>query len=138
MAKSGPQNGNFVFPKIIIQKDKMIIFLIDNYICKKNLLKFVPIGFKLYWAGIVSSITLLSSSNVLKFLIKWKIPIIGVFVLSRCVTKWKRNSCEKTFKNIYTRNWGVQEWGCAHCKATTCKSCANFGILHWKWWKMLI
>ena len=96
---------------------------------------FVPLGFKLYWAGIVSNITLLSSSNVLKFPIRWKIPIIGVFVLLGCITKWKRNSYEKLSKTIYTRNWGVQEWSYAHCKATTCKSCASFGILHWNGWK---
>ena len=32
-------------------------------------------------------------------------------------------------------NWGVQEWGYAHCKANPCKSCASFGILHWNGWK---
>ncbi len=43
-------------------------------------------------------------------------------------------SSEKTFINVYARIWGVQEWGYAYCKTTTCKSCASFGILHWKGW----
>ena len=72
--------------------------------------------------------------NILKYLFGWIIPIISVCFSSGCVTKWKRDSSEKTFKNIYARIWGVQEWGYAYRKATTCKSCASFGILHWKWW----
>lgn len=77
---------------------------------QKNLLKFVPLDYKLYWAGIVSSITLLSSSNVLKFPIRWKIPIIGVFVLSGCITKWKRNSFEKKKKLSKTSTQGIEEF----------------------------
>lgn len=45
-------------------------------------------------------------------------------------TKWRRSCHEKTFQNIYTRNWGIQKWTNAYKWTSTHESCTTTWILH--------